>query len=292
MVTVFAVLLLPTKSHGQSGAVIPHADGAQTPPASCVILKRMGRIDRAKSRLPSLGITGKQFRYVDGKPPEGFSLHHKMTDHDVRNLQAKGAQVLVLDAHYSSEDLQEARANCLGQSGKTLTQAETKAPPASAPGSIAGNSAPTPMAHTLKAPAPETLAQKSPAAETLTTKASKPLATPETTASKPPTTEASAPKTSAPDTPVSKTPVSKSNDTPPSPGTMVAALVDVSSSPPGADVYIDEHLFGRTPATTIILMPGDHKIVIKKNGFVVWKSKFNLPSGHTNVDAALVPKAK
>lgn len=282
MITAFVVFLLPTKSHAQSGAVVPQADAGQAPPASCVILKRMGRIDRAKSRLPSLGITGKQFRYVEGKPPEGFSFHRKMTDHDVRNLQAKGAQVLVLDSHYSSEDLQEARANCLGQSGKTLTQAETKAPPAPARGSIAGNSAPTPMAHTLKAPAPETL----------TTKASKLQATPETTAAKTPTPEASAPKTPAPDTPVSKTPVSKSNDTPPSPGTLVAALVDVSSTPPGADVYIDEHLFGRTPATTIILMPGDHKIVIKKNGFVVWKSKFNLPSGHTNVDAALVPKAR
>lgn len=282
MVTAFVVFLLPTKSHAQSGAVVPQADAGQAPPASCVILKHMGHIDRAKSRLPTLGITGKQFRYVEGKPPEGFSLHHKMTDHDVRNLRARGARVLVLDSHYTSDDLKEARGNCQGQTGKALNQAEAKVPPASARGTIAGNSAPTPMALTTKSPAPETLAQKTLAAEALSTKASKPQVTPETNASKTPTPEESAPKT----------PVSKSNDTPPSPGTMVAALVDVSSTPPGAEVYIDEHLFGRTPATTIILMPGDHKIVIKKNGFVVWKSKFNLPSGHTNVDAALVPKAK
>lgn len=290
--TAFVVLLLSTKSHAQSGAVIPQADAAQASPASCVILKRMGRMDRAKSRLPSLGITGKQFRYVQGKPPEGVSLHHKMTDHDVRNLQARGVQVLILDSHYTSEDLKDARANCQGQTGKALNQAEAKAPPAPARGSIISNSAPAPMALTPKAPAPETLAQKTPAAETLTPKASNPKATPETTASKTPTPEASTPKTPTSDRPIPKTPESKPNDTSSSPDTTVAALVDVSSTPAGADVYIDEHLFGRTPATTIILMPGDHKIVIKKNGFVIWKSKFNLPSGHTNIDAALVPKAK
>lgn len=249
--TAFVVLLLSTKSHAQSGAVIPQADAGQAPPASCVILKRMGRMDRAKSRLPSLGITGKRFRYVEGKPPEGFSLHRKMTDHDVRNLQARGAQVLVLDSHYTSEDLKDARANCQGQTDKALNQAEAKGP-------IAGNSALTPIALTPKVPTPE----------------------------------ASAHKTPAPNTPIRKTSISNSNDTASSPDTTVAALVDVSSTPVGADIYIDEHLFGRTPTTTIILMPGDHKIVIKKNGFVVWKSKFNLPSGHTNVDAALVPKAK
>jgi len=290
--TAFVVCLLSTKSHAQSGAIIPQTDAGQASPASCVILKRMGRIDRATSRLPSLGITGKRFRYVEGKPPEEFSLHRKMTDHDVRNLQAKGAQVLLLDSHYSSEDLQEARANCLGQSGKTLTQAEGKAPPATARGSIAGNSTPTPMTHTPNAPAPQTLAEKTLAAEALTTKASKTQATPETTASKTPTPEASAPKTPAPDRPIPKTSVSNSNDTASSSDTTVAALVDVSSTPAGADVYIDEHSFGRTPATTIILTPGNHKVVIKKNGFIVWKKKFNLPSGHTNVDAALVPRAK
>ena len=67
--------------------------------------------------------------------------------------------------------------------------------------------------------------------------------------------------------------------------------MDVSSSPTEADVYVDERLSGQTPST-IILMPGDHKIVIKKSGFVVWKKKFSLPSGRTNVDAELVPNAK
>ena len=75
-------------------------------------------------------------------------------------------------------------------------------------------------------------------------------------------------------------------------GTAEAALVDVSSTPAGADVYIDELFFGSTPATTIILTPGDHKIAVKKDGFVVWQKKLSLPSGRTSVDAELLPKAK
>ena len=69
-------------------------------------------------------------------------------------------------------------------------------------------------------------------------------------------------------------------------------MIDVSSTPTGADVYIDERFFGRTPATTIILMPGNHKIALKKDGFVVWKKKLKLPSGRINVEAQLLAKAK
>lgn len=233
--TALVVFLLSTKSQAQSGAAIPQADASHASQANCVILKRMGRIDRAKSRLPSLGIRGKQFRYVEGKLPEGFSSHRKMTDHDVRNLQAQGAEVIVLESHYTPEDLKEARANCPGQTGNPANQVEAKAPPA--PATIASAPPPAPKPLTAKATTP------------------------------------------------------KANDTASSPGTTVAALLDVSSTPTEADVYVDERLSGRTPST-LILMPGDHKIVIKKNGFVVWKKKFNLPSGRTNVDAALVPKAK
>jgi len=74
-------------------------------------------------------------------------------------------------------------------------------------------------------------------------------------------------------------------------GTTEGALIDVSSTPTGADVYIDEHFFGRTPST-ILLRPGDHRIAIEKSGFIVWKKKFKLSSGHIGVDAELVPKAK
>lgn len=230
----------PAQSYAQSGAAIPQADPGHTPQASCVILKRMGRVDRTKTRLYTFGISGKQFRYVEGKLPEGFSLHHKMTDHDVRNLQARGAQVLVLDSQYTSEDLQEARADCQGESGKMTNQVEATAAPAPAP---------------MAAPA-------------LVTK----------------------PPTAMP--PSAKVPTPKAEDSASSAGTTVAALIDVSSTPSGADVYIDERFFGRTPATTIILVPGDHKIAIKKDGFAVWRKKLKLPSGRISVDADLRLKTK
>lgn len=276
--TAFVVFLLSTKSHAQSGPVIPLADAGHASQASCVILKRMGRIDRTKSRLYALGMSGKQFRYVEGKLPEGFSLHGKMTDHDVRNLQARGAQVLVLDSHYSTEDLREARANCPAQTSKTLSQAEAKASPAPAPIASTPTLAPKPLtAKPLDAKSPASKAEDSAFS----------VRTAETAGNAP----SPAIKTPTPKAPAADTPAPKKNDTASSFGNTEAALLDVSSTPTEADIYIDERLSGHTPST-LILMPGDHTLVIKKDGFVVWKRKFNLPSGRSNVDANLVSKAK
>jgi hypothetical protein len=186
--------------------------------------------------LYSLGISGKQFRYVEGKLPEGFSSHGKMTNHDVRKLQARGAEVLVLESHYTPEDLKEARAHCPGEAGKTPNPAETKASRAQAP----------PMQAQVQAPAAI-------------------LAPP--------------------------TPSRKADDSASSRDTIEAALVDVSSTPDGADVDVDGSLWGKTPST-MILTPGSHEIAIKKSGFHVWRKRFKLSSGHVNVNVELVPKAK
>ena len=244
LTAAFGVFLLSAKSHAQSGAVIGQADAGHLPssvaasPPGCVILQRMGRVDRTKTRLYSLGLRGKQFRYVEGKLPEGFSSHGKMTDHDVRNLQGRGVEVMVLESHYTSQDLQEARARCQGEAGKTEMQAELKAPPELAPAPIASAPAPAP--------------NRAPAVRPATPKA---------------------------------------DDSASSVGITEAALLEVSSTPTEADVYIDERFFGRTPST-IILMPGDHKIVVRKSGFIIWKRKLKLASEHSNLDAALLPKSK
>jgi hypothetical protein len=235
--TAVIVFLLATKSHAQSGAVTPQADTGHGPQAGCVILKRIGRIGRTESRLYSLGIHGKQFRYVEGKLPEGLSFHGKMTDHDVRNLQTHGAEVLVLESHYTSEDLKEARANCRGEAGKTPNQAEAKASHAEAPPAQA-----SPIQAQAAIPSPPT-------------------------------------------------PPRKTDHSAPSEDTMVAALVDVSSTPDGADIDVDGSLWGKTPST-MILSPGSHEIAVKKSGFHVWRKKFKLSSGHINVNVELVPKAK
>lgn len=250
--TAFVAFLLSGKSHAQSGTVIPPANTGHTSQTGCVILKHMGRGDRTKSRLYSLGLSGKQFSYIEGKLPEGFSFHSKLTDHDVRNLQAQGAKVIVLESDYTSEDLKEARAGCQGEASKTLIQAEAKALPVPTRGAIAS------------IPAPASVA---------------------------PTPKALSPKATAPVTPATKATPAKVDDTASSADITEAALLDVSSSPTEADVYVDEQLSGRTPST-LILVPGDHTVVIKKRGFVVWQRRFKLSSGHTNVDAELVPKGK
>ncbi len=116
----------------QSGAVIPQGGAGHATQATCVILKRMGPADQVTSRMYSFGIRGKQFQYVEGKLPEGFPFHGRMTDHDVRNLQARGAEVIVVESHYTAEDLKQARAECRGETGKTPNQAEAVETPSPA----------------------------------------------------------------------------------------------------------------------------------------------------------------
>jgi len=93
----------------------------------------MGPADQVTSHLYSFGIRGKQFQYIEGKLPEGFPFHGRLTDHDVRNLQGRGAEVIVLESHYTTEDLKQARADCRGETGKTPNQAEAKTEPSEAP---------------------------------------------------------------------------------------------------------------------------------------------------------------
>jgi len=240
--TAVTAFLLATKSYAQSGAASPQMDAGHGPQAGCVILTRIGRIGRAERRLYSLGISGKQFRYVEGKLPEGFSSHSKMTNHDVRKLQALGTQVLVLESRYSADDLKEARANCVGEASKTPDPAEMKASLARTP--------------PVQAPPIQPQSQTSP-----------PIPGSSTTITR------------------------KADDSAPSRDGIVAALVDVSSTPDGADVDVDGNLWGKTPST-MILPPGSHEISIKKNGFHVWRKRFKFSSGHINVNVELVPKGK
>src|SRR5207253_5793031 len=187
----------------------------------------MGRVDQVTSDLYSFGIRGKQFRYIEGKLPEGFPSHGRMTDDDVRNLQDRGAKVIVLESHYTSGDLKQARADCLGEAGKTPNQAEPKAPPTQAPGAIAS----TP------------------------------------------------------------TLILKADDSASSMGTTEGALIDVSSTPTGADLYIDEHFFGRTPSTILL----DREITGSQSRRVdslSGRKSLKIGRAHVGVDAELVPKAK
>jgi hypothetical protein len=86
----------------------------------------MGPADQITSHMYSFGFRGKQFQYVEGKLPEGFPFHGRMTDHDVRNLQGRGAEVIVLNSSYTSEELKQARMDCKGETGKTPLQTDEK----------------------------------------------------------------------------------------------------------------------------------------------------------------------
>lgn len=123
-------LLLVEPSLAQSGAVIPQGGAGHATKASCIILKRMGPADQITSHMYSFGIRGKQFQYVEGKLPEGFPFHGRLTDHDVRNLQARGAEIEVVNPNFTAEDLRQARADCRGETGTTPNQSEAKPAPA------------------------------------------------------------------------------------------------------------------------------------------------------------------
>jgi hypothetical protein len=129
-----AVFFVALGAHlfAQSGAVIPQGGAGHASQASCIILKRMGPADQVTSHMYSFGLRGKQFQYVEGKLPEGFPFHGRLTDHDVRNMQSRGAEVIVLDAHYTSDDLRQARSDCRGETGKSPNQSEPKPDPTSA----------------------------------------------------------------------------------------------------------------------------------------------------------------
>lgn len=135
--TVLFGLLLVRHSISQSGAIIPEHGAGHADQPSCVILKRMGPADQVTSRLYSFGIRGKQFQYVEGKLPDGFPFHGRLTDHDVRNLQSRKAEVIVLNQNFTADDLRQARDDCRGETGKTPIQADPKAAPAQAPSGAA-----------------------------------------------------------------------------------------------------------------------------------------------------------
>jgi len=79
-------------------------------------------------------------------------------------------------------------------------------------------------------------------------------------------------------------------DTASSTVTTSSALLDISSTPPGADIEVDGKFVGSTPSS-ISLSPGDHDIVVKKTGFSAWEKKVSVSSGHINIAAELVAES-
>jgi len=68
-------------------------------------------------------------------------------------------------------------------------------------------------------------------------------------------------------------------------------LVDVASTPSGADIEVDGKFVGNTPSS-ISVSPGDHDIAVKKSGFAVWDKKVSVSTGHISLSADLTPASQ
>lgn len=64
--------------------------------------------------------------YLAGEYPEGFPFRTQIKDKDVDKIRAKGTRVLILDPHYTRDDLEKARKQCGINAGSSAPAA---APP-------------------------------------------------------------------------------------------------------------------------------------------------------------------
>jgi hypothetical protein len=65
--------------------------------------------------------------------------------------------------------------------------------------------------------------------------------------------------------------------------------IQVTSSPTGAELYIDHQFQGSTPGTIAGVEPGNHTLELRSPGYQSWSSVIAVPSGTSNYFAALVP---
>ncbi len=56
--------------------------------------------------------------YLAGEYPDGFPFRTQIKDKDVDKIRAKGGRVLILDSHYTRDDLEKAKKQCHEPEGK------------------------------------------------------------------------------------------------------------------------------------------------------------------------------
>jgi hypothetical protein len=66
-----------------------------------------------------------------------------------------------------------------------------------------------------------------------------------------------------------------------------ATSIAISSTPAGADIYVDSGFVGNTPST-LNIGAGAHSIVVKKNGFQDWTRQMSFSGGTVTLSAELV----
>ena len=75
-------------------------------------------------------------------------------------------------------------------------------------------------------------------------------------------------------------------ETAPATGTIV-----LSSSPAGAEIYLDSQYRGSTPSTIAGVSPGQHTLEFRYPGYESWSSVITVPAGESSYFAALTPVA-
>jgi hypothetical protein len=70
--------------------------------------------------------------------------------------------------------------------------------------------------------------------------------------------------------------------------TAATSNLTISSTPVGADIYVDQNFVGNTPST-VNAPSGKHSITVRKAGFQDWVREMTLSGGTINLAAELVP---
>jgi hypothetical protein len=65
--------------------------------------------------------------------------------------------------------------------------------------------------------------------------------------------------------------------------------LQITSSPSGAELYIDHQFQGSTPGTIAGVEPGNHTLELRNPGYQSWSTEVSIPSGTSHYFAALVP---
>ena len=107
-----------------AGGVLAQSEPTKQPAtkASCVILSPVGP---AKG-IATWSVEGRRQKYaltyLAGDYPPGIPFRSSIKDKDVDKIKAKGARVLILDPHYTREDLEKAKQVCEAPPDKVTTK--------------------------------------------------------------------------------------------------------------------------------------------------------------------------
>jgi len=74
-----------------------------------------------------------------------------------------------------------------------------------------------------------------------------------------------------------------------SPQDSVKGTIQLTSSPSGAEIYLDHQFQGSTPSTIPNVVPGNHTLEFRYPGYQSWSDTISVPAGTSHFFAALTP---